>query len=183
MANRYMLHISKLEDFKDWLVKDGWEIEQPKGTYEVLRARKSGRKNPLIVYTKADAKEHLSLMDRDSGVVGAFLRDCKNTKTNSDICCESMEHDGCKGCKYEHCSADSKECQGCKQNAVDKYARMTQFDRIKSMSIEELAEFLPIVSDFMCKPTDKCLENIFNRGECEKTKECALKWLQSEVEE
>lgn len=183
MANRYMLHISKLEDFKDWLVKDGWEIEQPKGTYEVLRARKSGRKNPLIVYTKADAKEHLSLMDRDSGVVGAFLRDCKNTKTNSDICCESMEHDGCKGCKYEHCSPDSKECQGCKQNAVDKYTRMTQFDRIKSMSIEELAEFLPIVSDFMCKPTDKCLENIFNRGECEKTKECALKWLQSEVEE
>ena len=183
MANRYMLHISKLEDFKDWLVKDGWEIEQPKGTYEVLRARKSGRKNPLIVYTKADAKEHLSLMDRDSGVVGAFLRDCKNTKTNSDICCESMEHDGCKGCKYEHCSPDSKECQGCKQNAVDKYTRMTQFDRIQSMSIDELAEFLPIVSDFMCKPTDKCLENIFNRGECEKTKECALKWLQSEVEE
>lgn len=178
-----MLHISKLEDFKDWLVKDGWEIEQPKGTYEVLRARKSGRKNPLIVYTKADAKEHLSLMDRDSGVVGAFLRDCKNTKTNSDICCESMEHDGCKGCKNEHCSADSQECQGCKQNAVDKYTRMTQFDRIRSMDIEELAEFLPIVSDFMCKPTDKCLENIFNRGECEKTKECALKWLQSEVEE
>lgn len=94
-----------------------------------------------------------------------------------------MKHDGCKGCKNEHCSADSKECQGCKQNAVDKYTRMTQFDRIKSMSIEELAEFLPIVSDFMCKPTDKCLENIFNRGECEKTKECALKWLQSEVEE
>lgn len=59
----------------------------------------------------------------------------------------------------------------------------TNADRIQSMSIDELAEFLPIVSDFMCKPTDKCLENIFNRGECEKTKECALKWLQSEVDE
>ena len=84
MANRHMLHISKLEDFKDWLVKDGWKIEEPKGIYEVLRARNAGRKNPLIVYTKADAKEHLSIMDRDGGVVGAFLRDCKKTKTNAD---------------------------------------------------------------------------------------------------
>ena len=84
MANRHTLHISKLEDFKKWLVKDGWEIEEPNGIYEVLRARKAGKKNPLIVYTKADAKEHLSLMDRDSGVVGAFLRDCKKPKTNAD---------------------------------------------------------------------------------------------------
>ena len=59
MANRHTLHISKLEDFKEWLVKDGWEIEEPKGIYEVLRARKYGRQNPLIVYTKADVKEHL----------------------------------------------------------------------------------------------------------------------------
>ena len=84
MANRHTLHISKLEDFKEWLVKDGWEIEEPKGIWEVLRARKSGRQNPLIVYRKADAKENLSIMDRDSGVVGAFLRDCKKTKTNAD---------------------------------------------------------------------------------------------------
>lgn len=84
MANRHTLHISKLEDFKKWLVKDGWEIEEPKGIYEVLRARKLGRKNPLIIYTKSDAKEHLSLMDRDSSVVGAFLRDCKKPKTNAD---------------------------------------------------------------------------------------------------
>lgn len=61
--------------------------------------------------------------------------------------------------------------------------KKTNADRIRSMSDEEMADFLPIVSDFMCKPTDKCMENIFNRGECERTKECALKWLQSEVEE
>ena len=139
MANRHTLHISKLEDFKKWLVKDGWEIEEPKGIYEVLRAKKNGRQNPLIVYTKADAKEHLSIMDRDSGIVGAFLRDCRKPKTRGD--------------------------------------------EIRSMSDEELAEFLPIVSDIMCKPTDKDMENIINHGECEKTKECAMKWLQSEVEE
>ena len=84
MANRHTLHISKLEDFKKWLEKDGWEIEEPKGIWEVLRARKQGRKNPMIVFQKKDAKEHLSIMDRDSGVIGAFLRDSNRPKTNAD---------------------------------------------------------------------------------------------------
>ena len=70
------------------------------------------------------------------------------------------------------------ECRMCIKDGK----KQTNADRIRSFSDEELAEFLPIVSDFMCKPTDKCMENIFNHGECEKTKECALKWLQSEVE-
>ena len=70
---------------------------------------------------------------------------------------------------------------GC-TSGIPQRKKQTNADRIHSMNIEELAEFLPIVSDFMCKPTDKCMENIFNHGECEKTKECALKWLQSEVE-
>ena len=131
MANRHTLHISKLEDFKKWLVKDGWEIEEPKGIWEVLRARKSGRQNPLIVYRKADAKEHLSIMDRDSGVVGAFLRDCKKTKTNAD--------------------------------------------RIRSMSDEELAEFLcKVKSDYQ-----------WADHEFPSEEECGewVEWLQSEVEE
>lgn len=122
MANRHTLHISKLEDFKKWLVKDGWKIEEPKGVYEVLRARKQGRENPLIIYTKADAKEHLSIMDRDSGIVGAFLMDCKKPMTNAD--------------------------------------------RIQSMSIEELAEFL----------ANFAWDN-------EPTKKETYEWLQSEVEE
>ena len=92
MADRRRLHISKLVAFRQWLVKDGWEIEDPKGRWEVLRARKPGRQNPLIVYTKMDAKEHLSVMDRDSGVIGAFLRDCKKPKTNFDYCCQSIEN-------------------------------------------------------------------------------------------
>lgn len=92
MANRHELHINQLDKFREWLEKYGWDIEEPKGIYEVLRARKPGRKNPLIIYTKADAKEHLSVMDRDSGVIGAFLRDCKKPKTNFDFCCESVEN-------------------------------------------------------------------------------------------
>ena len=84
MANRYTLHKNSLEDFQSWLVADGWEIEKPKGIYEVLRARKAGRQQPLIVYTKSDAKEHLTVMDRDLEIVGAFLRDKKKPQTNAD---------------------------------------------------------------------------------------------------
>ena len=84
MAKRNVLHKNLLEDFQKWLVANGWEIEKTKGTYEVLRARKAGRQQPLIVYTKADAKEHLTVMDRDLEIVGAFLRDKKKPQTNAD---------------------------------------------------------------------------------------------------
>lgn len=84
MAKRNVLHKNLFEDFQKWLVANGWEIEKPKGTYEVLRARKDGRPQPLIVYMKADAKEHLTVMDRDFEIVRAFLRDKKKTQTNAD---------------------------------------------------------------------------------------------------
>ena len=93
-----------------------------------------------------------------------------------------MEHDGCKGCKYENCSPESKECMGCKQNAVDKYKRMTQADRIRSMSDEELAELLDSVDNGGIRaldvdyPCDECTQ----KTECE---DCFKEWLQSEVEE
>ncbi len=86
-----------------------------------------------------------------------------------------MEHDGCKLCKYENCSMESKECMGCKQNAVDKYKKMTQGDRIRSMSDEELAEFLcKVKSDYQWLDHEFPSEE--ERGEW-------VEWLQSEVEE
>ena len=102
MADRSRLHINKLDAFSEWLIKDGWKLEEPKGAYEVLRARKDGRKNPLIVYTKLEAKEHLSVMDRDCDVLGAFLKSAKESQKNQ-----------------------------------------TQGDKIRAMSDEELAEFIP----------------------------------------
>lgn len=52
MANRNTLHVKKLDAFKEWLTLDGWEIKQPKGDYEVLRAVKAGRK-PLLIRAKS----------------------------------------------------------------------------------------------------------------------------------
>ena len=91
-----------------------------------------------------------------------------------------MKHDGCKLCKYENCSMESKECIGCKHNSVDKYTRMTNADRIRSMSDEELAEFIEQIS------TDSMETISFGTKEYEEIwehKETTLKWLQSEVEE
>lgn len=52
---------------------------------------------------------------------------------------KTFEHDGCVGCKYEKESETSDYCKGCKQNAVDKYVRMTNADRVRSMTDDELA--------------------------------------------
>ena len=84
MAKRNVLHISKLEDLKKWMVKDGWELLQlSNNPYEVLRASKAGRPNPLIIYS-GKSSEHLSFADRDIPVIGAFLRDQKKPQTNAD---------------------------------------------------------------------------------------------------
>lgn len=80
MANRNTLHISKLEAFKNWLIKDGWEIlPLSKNPYEVLRASKIGISNPLIVYS-GKSKENLSFANEWLPVVKAFL----HKKTNAD---------------------------------------------------------------------------------------------------
>ena len=47
MANRNTLSVNKIDDFKVWLEKDGWQLQETKGFYEVLRAVKQGRKHPF----------------------------------------------------------------------------------------------------------------------------------------
>ena len=79
MANRNTLSVMKLDDFRSWLVADGWQIQVPIGFYEVLRATKEGRKHPLIVYRRHDTNGskklvHYTVLDRDMGVVRAFLK-------------------------------------------------------------------------------------------------------------
>lgn len=65
MAKRNVLHISKLEDLKKWLVKDGWDLlPLSNNPYEVLRASKAGKQNPLIIYS-GKSSEHLSFADGD----------------------------------------------------------------------------------------------------------------------
>ena len=81
------------------------------------------------------------------------------------------EHDGCKGCAYVSRGEHEAPCAKCAQNASDNYKRMTNADRIRSMSDEELADFIEMKQFF-------ALANNGTDGE-----EYTLKWLQSEAEE
>ena len=72
MATRNLLHKSHLEQFKEWLIKTGYQIHGTKGLYEVLRASRGSKM--LIVYRKTDLKEHYSVRDIDCSTVRRFLR-------------------------------------------------------------------------------------------------------------
>lgn len=79
MANRHLLHKSKLEDFKNYLKNNNWVLLPIKSKYEVLRAVNKQYQNvPLIVYTKNDVKEHYSVSDYNAKIVNEFINShCK----------------------------------------------------------------------------------------------------------
>lgn len=83
MANRNTLSVNKLDDFKSWLKKDGWQLQETKGFYEILRAVKQGRQYPLIVYWRHSTNNgtqlaHYTVLDRDINVVRAYLKERNN---------------------------------------------------------------------------------------------------------
>lgn len=92
MANRHLLAENKLEEFKSWLIKHGWHIEPIKSKYEVLRARTSTEKQPLIVYKKDKAGLiHLSLSDYNSRFVVEFINDNKNESEKKQAAIQEAE--------------------------------------------------------------------------------------------
>lgn len=74
MANRHTLHINAIDDFKEWLTRDGWELKPTKGFYEVIRATK-GKRTFLAFKRLKDNLQHLSTADKDAGIVRAYLKD------------------------------------------------------------------------------------------------------------
>lgn len=79
MANRYTLHVSHLPKLQEWLQAKGFELlPLSNNPYEVLRARKD--KRTIVVYKKLNAKEHLSIMDRDYPLIRAFLNEVKQNE-------------------------------------------------------------------------------------------------------
>lgn len=84
MATRNLLHKSKLEDFKKWLIKKGWKIEDPKGIWEVFRAR--SQKRIIIFYDTIDSKEHYSIPENCNDIVRRFINENKlSKKENKDL--------------------------------------------------------------------------------------------------
>lgn len=99
-----------------------------------------------------------------------------------------MVYTGCDNCKYDSKMTDEYPCNECVHGASVKehFKPMTNADRIRNMSDEELAEFIVMYEvcsrcDYSDKTNDRCtLENpcVYNLAIA-----MSLKWLQSEVED
>lgn len=76
MADRCLLAISKLNDFKDWLKEDGWVVVEPKGNYEVVRAKKG--KRWLIIFQRSLAEVHATVMDKDAPLIRTYITSRRN---------------------------------------------------------------------------------------------------------
>ena len=86
------------------------------------------------------------------------------------------EFESCDKCKYNEKSETEYPCNQCVHNATDKFKLMTRADKIRSMSDEELAEFL--LHYQYCDICDEQLEGCCSK-EC---KNNIIKHLQSEAE-
>ena len=119
MATRNILHISKLQEFEDFLETKGYMIvATSKNLYEVLRAQKDG--DTVVVYQKKDAKEHLSTMDKDYHLVREFIKGKRKQSnaqrirnmTDEELAMFLSEFSACNICeqfdkRLDRCGADN----------------------------------------------------------------------------
>lgn len=72
MANRALLHRSKLESFMQWMIEHEWVAMLTKGEYEAARLRKNNRW--FILYDR-DRGDHFTLRDIDQNIVRTFQKE------------------------------------------------------------------------------------------------------------
>ena len=73
MKNRKVVLHPMLTDLKNYLQKSGWVLEEPKGEYEVLRARLHGRAAPLLIHDRERGCGY-SIDERDIKVYRGWQR-------------------------------------------------------------------------------------------------------------
>lgn len=107
MATRNIRHISKLQEFEDFLETKGYMIvATSKNPYEILRAQKDG--DTVIVYQKKDEKEHLSTIDKDYRLVREFIKSQRKRSnaqrirnmTDEELAKFLSEFSACCVCEY-----------------------------------------------------------------------------------
>ena len=92
---------------------------------------------------------------------------------------------GCENCKYKALNGSQYPCTQCSHNYIDKSKPMTNFDRVKAMSVEELATLIKQAMLFECEKYcaftkyGQC-QNFSRKIKCE---DGIKKWLESEVKE
>lgn len=88
-----------------------------------------------------------------------------------------MRDNGCSGCKYEHLKGSEKPCCDCANMHMDKYEPITNADRIRNMSDEELLDFICSIETYD-EGSVKTIENGVSMHTVTEVRE----WLQSEAE-
>lgn len=79
MANRCLLHKSKLSQFIQWMIDNGIPYRYGKGAYQVLLVKiKDG--NFAGIYEKNKMPEHYSIESRLEYIVRDFIKDRKDKK-------------------------------------------------------------------------------------------------------
>ena len=73
--SRSLLAMSKLEEFAEWAVKDGFTREPTRGEYEVLRLR--WPKMQPYIFFKRDGAQHATSQAEGTQLVARWLRSIK----------------------------------------------------------------------------------------------------------
>lgn len=81
MRSRCLLHKNKLDQFEEFLKKNGWIIEETKGVWEYLRAKHPDRSGYLQVYGRNKMKEHLTVFGEGINIAHRFIQESKKVAT------------------------------------------------------------------------------------------------------
>jgi hypothetical protein len=77
MAFRGLLHKNSLNSFRDFLHEKGYvQVAHNTQSFEVLKMRNpglSGPKRTVVVYTKAEAPQHVSVQEKDMALLQDFF--------------------------------------------------------------------------------------------------------------
>lgn len=115
MAIRELLHINKLDDLRSWLEEQGYMIlPTSRNQYEVLRAKKG--KDTIIIYKKANNREHLSVMDKDYALIRKFIGENKRIREAEEHDMSNRADEECfisNGETYPLCKGKGEQCHEC----------------------------------------------------------------------
>lgn len=116
MANRHLLAMSDVQEFKTWLMQKGWIIQPIRSEYEIVRAVKSDTPTPLLIYRKNNETIFATVPDAWKEEVFNFYANKDNvdkSETNNlrdalsemkqalCLCCKATSTGNCDTCKWQ----------------------------------------------------------------------------------
>ena len=142
MANRNTLAISKLEEFKEWLIEQGVKPLKPKGCYEVLRWKSDCKGEAMpVIFQKDSATVHLSCNESAYRFVKVWIRN-KKELTDTIIVDEGdkiTKAGGFYGIKADECNCEQAlELKDCNIKLRSKIGELESKSLIDDETISKL---------------------------------------------